>query len=59
MNYLRIANLNECREGLSKALADDEPWLIDLNIDEGANVFPMVPAGCGLDDIVGEFENAA
>lgn len=59
INYLRIANLDECRDNLSKALSDDEPWLIDLKIDEGANVFPMVPAGCGLDDIVGEFENEA
>lgn len=59
INYLRIANLDECREKLSLAFGDKEPWLIDLQIDEGANVFPMVPAGCGLDDIVGEFEDEA
>ena len=52
MNYLRIDRLEQCDEKLTAALEDKEGWLIDFRIDQSANVYPMVPAGKGLDDIV-------
>lgn len=59
VNYLRIDDLDNAKEKLAAVLGDNEPWLIDLVVDDSANVYPMVPAGCGLDEIVGEFENEA
>jgi len=52
LNYLRIDRLEQCDEKLTAALEDKEGWLIDFRIDQSANVYPMVPAGKGLDDIV-------
>ena len=55
INYMRIDTLEQCDEKLAAALTSAEGWLIDFRIDAGADVYPMVPAGKGLDDIlVGE-----
>lgn len=43
------------REHLSKALdvmlATDKPYLLDIHVEKQDNVFPMVPAGAGVDDV--------
>ncbi len=55
IRYLRIDTLAQCDEQLTAALTGREGWLIDFRIDGDADVYPMVPAGKGLDDIlVGE-----
>lgn len=55
IKYMRIDTLDQCDDRLSAALNDGEGWFIDFRIDAGADVYPMVPAGKGLDDIlVGE-----
>ncbi len=59
INYVCIENLDDAAQKLAVVFNDDEPYLIDLLVDHTANVYPMVPAGCGLDEIVGDFENEA
>ncbi len=55
INYMRIDTLEQCDETLAAALNDDKGWFIDFRIDAGADVYPMVPAGKSLDEIlVGE-----
>ncbi len=55
INYMRIDTLEQCDEILAAALNDDKGWFIDFRIDAGADVYPMVPAGKSLDEIlVGE-----
>ncbi|MDK2822741.1 MAG: acetolactate synthase large subunit [Clostridia bacterium] len=49
----------ECKESLNTAISSREPWLMDIKVDPGANVFPMVPAGCSLDQIWGSWKNEA
>ncbi|MFZ5942617.1 MAG: biosynthetic-type acetolactate synthase large subunit [Bacillota bacterium] len=44
---------------LKTILAGKESCLVDVKVDPGANVFPMVPAGCGLDHIWGSWKNEA
>lgn len=43
------------RENLTKALDDmlasDKPYLLDIHVEKQDNVFPMVPAGAGVDDV--------
>ncbi len=45
----------EEREKLSAALdamlATDKPYLLDIHVEKQDNVFPMVPAGAGVDDV--------
>lgn len=52
LNYMRIDTLEQCNEQLAAALTSKEGWFIDFRIDANADVYPMVPAGKGLDDIV-------
>lgn len=42
---------------LSSNLTGGEPCLLDIKVDPGANVFPMVPAGSTLDHMWGSWEN--
>lgn len=59
VNYIKIENLAQCKKELGRVLRSKEPWFIDFMVDDMANVFPMVPAGSSLDEIVGEFEDEA
>lgn len=55
LNYMRIDTLDQCDDRLAAALTGKEGWFIDFRIDAGADVYPMVPAGKALDDmLVGE-----
>ncbi|BDH61737.1 acetolactate synthase [Lysinibacillus sp. PLM2] len=49
----RITTLDEAGAILEEALNSDEPAVIDARVKQLENVYPMVPAGKGLDDIVG------
>lgn len=47
----------EFNEVLYSSLAGSEACLLDIKVNPGANVFPMVPAGCSLDQIWGSWKN--
>ena len=53
--YRIDGQLVEQREQLSKALDDmlatSKPYLLDIHVEKQDNVFPMVPAGAGVDDV--------
>jgi acetolactate synthase-1/2/3 large subunit len=51
----RVEKPGEMKEMLSKALDSGEPCLIDVIIDPN-EILPMVPPGCGLTEIVGEYK---
>lgn len=57
--YACIRNLQEAQEQLPTLLSSDGPILIECKIDPLSNVYPMIPAGKSLDDIVGEFDYEA
>lgn len=49
----RAATVDELQPTLDKAFEiTDEPVLVDLRVDPTEKVFPMVPAGCGNDEII-------
>jgi len=53
MPGFRASSLDELGPVLDKAFEiPDQPVLIDLRVDPEEKVFPMVPAGCGNDEIV-------
>ena len=49
----------ELKDALGFSLMDSEPCFLDIKVDPTANVFPMVPAGCSLDQIWGSWKNEA
>lgn len=51
----RVEKPGEMKETLKSALRSGEPTLIDVIIDPD-EILPMVPPGCGLTEIVGEYK---
>jgi len=50
---LRIKTVEELEPALKKALAERErPVLVDCRVEPEENVFPMVPAGASLDEMI-------
>ncbi len=53
----RVTSEADIRSTIKAALQiDDRPTVIDLHISREANVFPMIPAGGGVDDMLLEFD---
>jgi len=51
---LRVESLNEFSEAVKKAIKSDVTTVIDVPISPEENVFPMVPVGLGLKDMIWE-----
>ena len=54
MNAVKIEDPNKLDEELTKHLLSKEPVLIEIKITKEANVFPMIPAGTSIHQLVGE-----
>jgi len=50
---LRVEEKAEVREALETALAHDGPFVLDFRIEREENVFPMVPAGAAINEMIG------
>ena len=50
----RITKMEEVEPAIRKALAMDEPVVLDCWIDQDLSVFPMVPAGASLNEVFDE-----
>lgn len=50
---IRIQKNKEVKGAIKKALATDGPVIVDCLIDKEENVFPMVPAGASLKEMMG------
>ncbi|MCL2157211.1 MAG: acetolactate synthase large subunit [Methanobrevibacter sp.] len=55
VNALRIEKPGEVEIALKSAIKDGEPILLDIIIDK-SEVLPMVPPGCGITEILGEYK---
>ena len=55
VNAERLEKPGEIKEGLYNALKSGEPTLLDIIIDP-EEILPMVPPGCGLTELVGEYK---
>ena len=54
MPAFRVSEPEELRPALEKAAAIDGPVLLDIRVDEEANVFPMIPAGKSVAEMIGK-----
>lgn len=50
---IRIEDKDKLSAGLEEALEYDGPVLVDVLVAQEENVFPMVPAGAGLHEMIG------
>jgi len=50
----RCTRPEELRPLLEKAAAMDGPVLLDIHVDQEANVFPMIPAGQSVAEMIGK-----
>lgn len=55
---IRVEEADEVAPALTKALNHPGPAVIDFIVDECENVWPMVPSGAALDEMIGEDEYA-
>ncbi len=49
---LRVENKKEVLPAIQKAMAEPGPFLIDFNIEPEENVYPMVPPGAALSEVI-------
>ena len=50
---IRVDDKNDLSEALQKALDHDGPVLMDIVVVQEENVWPMVPAGAGIHEMIG------
>jgi len=48
-----VSKKDEVVPALKEALEHDGPALLDIRVDQNENVFPMVPAGAGINEMIG------
>ncbi|WOF16988.1 biosynthetic-type acetolactate synthase large subunit [Methanoplanus sp. FWC-SCC4] len=52
----KVESADDIEESLRKAIETDGPYLLDFRIEREENVFPMVPAGAGISEMIGKHE---
>ncbi|HOD85987.1 MAG TPA: biosynthetic-type acetolactate synthase large subunit [Methanoculleus sp.] len=50
---IRVEEKADVREALETALSHDGPFVLDFRIEREENVFPMVPAGAAINEMIG------
>lgn len=50
---VRMENLEDLRANLREAILSDEPMVIECKVEREENVYPMIPAGKTVDDMMG------
>lgn len=50
---MRVEDPGDVDEALSAALETDGPFVVDFRIEREENVFPMVPAGAAINEMIG------
>ena len=53
MAGIRVTKKSEVRPAIEKALSIDNCVFIDFHVEQGENVYPMVPAGQAINKMLG------
>tara|TARA_Y100000590_G_scaffold456395_1_gene606922 strand:- start:1742 stop:3055 length:1314 start_codon:yes stop_codon:yes gene_type:complete len=54
---IRVTSKNQVRSSIEKAMEHDGPALIDFVVEEEENVYPMIPAGQTIENLIEEPAN--
>lgn len=57
ISYTAFSDMETLKKKLPELLESDNAEFINIMTNQDANVYPMVPAGCSLDNVVGDFED--
>ena len=49
---MKAVNFKEAQKAISEARSVKGPFLIEFVVQAEENVFPMIPAGAGIDEMV-------
>jgi acetolactate synthase-1/2/3 large subunit len=49
---MQVRSPDQVREALSAAINTDGPFVLDFRIEREENVFPMVPAGAAINEMI-------
>ena len=49
---IRVSERNEVASGIAKAMDFDGPALIDFRVEQEENVYPFIPSGMSVADII-------
>lgn len=49
---IKVDNFAKAKEGIAKARKTKGPFLIEFKVEAEENVFPMIPAGAGIDEML-------
>jgi acetolactate synthase-1/2/3 large subunit len=49
----KVESCEDVRPALKNAISHEGPYLIDFRIEREENVFPMVPAGAAINEMIG------
>ena len=50
---MQVTTASGVDEALKTAIATDGPFLLDFRVEREENVFPMVPAGAAINEMIG------
>ncbi|HOT03124.1 MAG TPA: biosynthetic-type acetolactate synthase large subunit [Methanolinea sp.] len=50
---MRVEDTNDVRPALQAAIETDGPFILDFRVEREENVFPMVPAGAAINEMIG------
>jgi acetolactate synthase I/II/III large subunit len=48
----RVSEREKLEAALDKMLQHDGPFLLEVNVEKEGNVFPMVPTGAGVSEMI-------
>jgi acetolactate synthase-1/2/3 large subunit len=48
----RLSDPSGLQSAIEKMLAHDGPYLLHIKVEKEENIFPMVPSGCAVTEIV-------
>jgi acetolactate synthase-1/2/3 large subunit len=53
---MQVESPDQVREALKTAIETDGPFVLDFRIEREENVFPMVPAGAAINEMIGGYQ---
>ena len=52
IEYTRVEKREDLDAAIERMFSHDDAFIMEVRVDSGANVFPMVPAGAAVTDIM-------
>lgn len=54
LDHLKVEKREDLQDAVAKMLASDKPFLLEVVVEKEDNVFPMIPAGAAINNVIFE-----